>query len=98
MQSTNTKDGECPEARVLSDMASGHGHQQEQGHGKLELPHYRQWEIDNTIRPVQEKLAAGGQRTPGLARSLGTQVALETTVPSQVYRQEDSDGDSLHLW
>ncbi|CAM2100187.1 unnamed protein product [Caretta caretta] len=41
----------------------GHGH--EHGHGKMELPDYKQWKIEGTpLQDVQEKLAKRGLRDP----------------------------------
>ena len=45
------------------DMAHGHGH--EHGPSKMELPDYKQWQIEGTpLETVQEKLAARGLRDP----------------------------------
>lgn len=44
-------------------MAHGYGH--EHGHSKMELPDYKQWNIEGTpLETVQEKLAARGLRDP----------------------------------
>ncbi|XP_075790435.1 NADH dehydrogenase [ubiquinone] 1 beta subcomplex subunit 3 isoform X2 [Pelodiscus sinensis] len=43
----------------------GHGH--EHGHGKMELPDYKQWKIDGTpLQDVQERLARRGLKDPWL--------------------------------
>lgn len=59
MQSTDTTNEEYPEVRLLSDMASGREHQQEEGHGKWERPHYRQGELATQVdlwrSPRQER-------------------------------------------
>lgn len=43
----------------------GMGHGNEHGHGKMELPDYRQWKIEGTpLEKVQERLAKRGLRDP----------------------------------
>lgn len=43
----------------------GHGNEHSHGHGKMELPDYRQWKIEGTpLEKVQERLAKRGLRDP----------------------------------
>ncbi|XP_008589375.1 PREDICTED: NADH dehydrogenase [ubiquinone] 1 beta subcomplex subunit 3 [Galeopterus variegatus] len=42
-----------------------HGHGNEHGHSKMELPDYKQWKIEGTpLETVQKRLAARGLRDP----------------------------------
>ncbi|XP_038278731.2 NADH dehydrogenase [ubiquinone] 1 beta subcomplex subunit 3 isoform X1 [Dermochelys coriacea] len=52
-------------SRVTERPDMGHGH--EHGHGKMELPDYKQWKIEGTpLQDVQERLAKRGLRDPWL--------------------------------
>lgn len=43
------------------------GHGEEHGHGKINIPDYRQWKIEGTpLQEVQEKLARKGLKDPWL--------------------------------